>query len=149
MLTVVDEFTRECLAIHTERSLKSRDVQDTLTKIMRERDHPCYLRSDNGSEFIAHNLQQWLKSKGTGAIFITPGNPWENSKCESFNGKFRDKCLNTQWFRTLRKARVLIEMWRKEYNTFRPHRSLGYLTPAEAAVCWNSANPSNVLGAVI
>lgn len=149
MLTVVDEFTRECLAIRTERSLKSRDVQDTLAQIMRERGHPCYLRSDNGSEFIAHSLQQWLKSKGTGAIFITPGSPWENGKCESFNGKLRTECLNIQWFRTLREARVLIEIWRKEYNTFRPHRSLGYLTPAEVAACWNSANPSNVLGAVI
>ena len=134
MLTVVDEFTRECLSIRTERSLKSKDVQETLAQIMQGRGHPCYLRSDNGSVFIAHNLQQWLKSKGTGAIFITPGSPWENGKCESFNGKFRDKCLNTQWFRTLREARVR----RKEYNIFRPHRALGYQTPADAAACWDS-----------
>jgi putative transposase len=142
MLTVVDEFTRECLSIRTERSLKSRDVQEVLAQIMQERGHPCYLRSDNGSEFIAHSLQQWLKSKGTGAIFITPGSPWENGKCESFNGKFRGECLNTQWFRTLREAKVLIEMWRKEYNTFRPHQALSYQTPAEAAACWNSTNYS-------
>jgi len=149
MLTVVDEFTRECLAIRTERYLKSKDVQEVLVQIMHERGHPCYLRSDNGSEFIAHNLQQWLKSKGTGAIFIIPGNPWQNGKCESFNGKFRDECLNTQWFRTLREAKVLIVMWRKEYNTFRPHRALSYQTPAEAAACWNPTNSSNSLLEVI
>jgi putative transposase len=149
MLTVVDEFTRECLAISVKRSQKSVDVQEALAQVMCERGHPCYLRSDNGSEFIAGSLQQWLKSKGTGSIFIKPGSPWENGTCESFNGKLRDECLNTQWFRTLREAKVLIEVWRKEYNSFRPHRSLNYQTPAEFAHCWNSANPNNALGAVI
>jgi putative transposase len=149
MLTVVDEFTRECLTISVKRSQKSVDVQEALARVILERGRPCYLRSDNGSEFIARSLQEWLRSKGTGAIFITPGSPWENGKCESFNGKLRDECLNTQWFRTLREAKVLIEMWRKEYNTFRPHRALGYQTPAEFAACWNSTNPSNAMKAVI
>jgi putative transposase len=91
MLTVVDEFTRECLTIRVERSLKAKDVQDTLTAVMQERGHPCYLRSDNGSEFIEKSLQKWLKSKGTDSIFIAPGSPWQNGKCESFNGKLRDE----------------------------------------------------------
>jgi len=149
MLTVVDEFTRECLTIRVERSLKAKDVQETLAAVMKERGHPCYLRSDNGSEFIEKSLQKWLRSKGTDSIFITPGSPWENGKCESFNGKFRDECLNAQWFRTLREAKVLVEMWRKQYNTFRPHRALGYATPAEFAARWNSTNPSDSLRAVV
>lgn len=149
MLTVVDEFTRECLTIRVERSLKAKDVQETLAAVMLERGHPCYLRSDNGSEFIEKSLQQWLRSKGTDSIFIAPGSPWQNGKCESFNGKLRDECLNTQWFRTLREAKVLIEMWRKQYNNFRPHRSLGYATPLEFAVCWNSTISSDALRAVI
>ncbi len=149
MLTVVDEFTRECLAIRVGRSLKSLDVQETLAAVMLEKGHPCYLRSDNGSEFIANSLQKWLKSQGTDSIFINLGSPWENGKCESFNGKLRDECLNAQWFRTLQEAKVLIEMWRKEYNSFRPHRSLGYATPLEFAARWNSTNPSDSLRAVI
>lgn len=149
MLTVVDEFTRECLAIRVERSLKAVDVQETLAKVMLERGGPCYLRSDNGSEFIEKSLQKWLKSQGTDSIFISPGSPWENGKCESFNGKLRDECLNSQWFQTLREAKVLIEMWRKQYNSFRPHRSLGYATPLEFASRWHSTNPSDALRAVI
>lgn len=149
MLTVVDEFTRESLAIRVERSLKAKDVQETLERVMRERGHPCYLRSDNGSEFIEKSLRAWLKSKGTDSLFVDPGSPWQNGKCESFNGKFRDECLNSQWFRTLREAKVLIEMWRKKYNNFRPHRSLGYATPLEFAVLWNSTNPTEPLSAVI
>jgi putative transposase len=149
MLTVVDEFTRECLTIRVERSLKAKDVQDTLAAVMLERGQPCYLRSDNGSEFIEKSLQKWLRSKGTDSIFINPGSPWENGKCESFNGKLRDECLNAQWFRTLREAKVLIEMWRKEYNNFRPHRSLGYATPLEFVARWNSTISSDALRAVI
>ncbi len=149
MLTVVDEFTRECLTIRVERSLKAKDVQETLDAVIKERGHPCYLRSDNGSEFIEKSLQKWLKGKGIDSIFIRPGSPWENGKCESFNGKLRDECLNAQWFRTLREAKVLIEMWRKQYNNFRPHRSLGYATPLEFAARWNSTNPSDALRAVI
>ncbi len=146
---MVDEFTREAIQIHVDYSLKSQDVQQVLEKLFRERGAPCYLRSDNGSEFIEWALNKWLQSKGTESIFITPGSPWENGKCESFNGKLRDECLNAHWFRTLREARVLIEMWRAQYNSFRPHRSLGYATPLEFAAHWNSTNPSDSLRAVI
>lgn len=149
MLTVVDEFTRECLTIRVERSLKAKDVQDTLATVMLERGHPCYLRSDNCSEFIEKSLQKWLRSKGTDSIFIAPDSPWQNGKCESFNGKLRDECLNAQWFRTLREAKVLIEMRRKQYNNFRPHRALGYATPLEFAARWNSTISSDALRAVI
>jgi len=138
MLTVVDEFTRECLTIRVERSLKAKDVQDTLAKVMQERGHPCYLRSDNGSEFIEKSLQKWLRDKGIDAIFIEPGSPWQNGKCESFNGKLRDECLNATYFRTLREAKVIIEMWRNEFNTFRPHRALKLRTPAEFAQSWKA-----------
>ena len=137
MLTVVDEFTRESLAIRVERSLKAKDVQETLETIMKTRGKPCYLRSDNGSEFIEKSLREWLISQGTKSLFIDPGSPWQNGKCESFNDKFRDECLNAQWFRTLQEARVLIEMGRKEYNSFRPHRALGYATPLEYAARWD------------
>ena len=138
MLTLVDEFTRECLAISVKRSQKAVDVQEALAQVMKERGHPCYLRSDNGSEFIEKSLQKWLKEKGVAAIFIDPGSPWQNGKCESFNGKLRTECLNATYFRTLREAKVLIEMWRKEYNIFRPHRALKLRTPTEFAQSWNA-----------
>ena len=149
MLTVVDEFTRESLTIRVERSLKAVDVQETLAQVFKQRGAPCYLRSDNGSEFIEKALQKWLKEQGVDSIFITPGSPWENGKCESFNGKFRDECLNSHWFRTLREAKVLIEIWRKQYNSYRPHRSLSYATPLEFAARWNSTNPIAPLQHVI
>jgi putative transposase len=138
MLTLVDEFTRECLAISVKRSQKAVDVQETLAQVIAERGQPCYLRSDNGSEFIEKSLQKWLRDKGVASIFIEPGSPWQNGKCESFNGKLRVECLNATYFRTLREAKVLIEMWRKEYNTFRPHRALKLRTPAEFAQSWYS-----------
>jgi len=138
MLTLVDEFTRECLTISVKRSQKAVDVQEALAQVMKERGHPCYLRSDNGSEFIEKSLQKWLEEKGVASIFIEPGSPWQNGKCESFNGKLRMECLNATYFRTLREAKVIIEMWRKEYNTFRPHRALKMMTPAEFTQCWNS-----------
>jgi len=149
MLTMVDEFTRESLAIRVERSLKAKDVQETLNAVMKERGHPCYLRSDNGSEFIEKSLRAWLKDQGTDSLFIDPGSPWQNGKCESFNGKFRDECLNTQWFRTLREAKILIEIWRRQYNTFRPHRALSYQTPAEFAARCNSTDYSDSLQDVV
>ena len=149
MLTVVDEFTRESLTIHVDYSLKSTDVQAALSKVIAQRGAPCYLRSDNGSEFIEKSLQKWLKEQGVDSIFIKPGSPWQNGKCESFNGKLRDECLNAQWFRTLREARVLIEMWRKEYNTFRPHRALKFKTPSQVAEQWNATHPTVPKGAVI
>jgi putative transposase len=143
MLSVVDEFTRECLTVRVERSLKAKDVQETLETIMKDKGGPCYLRSDNGSEFVEKNLQKWLRQNNVDSIFITPGSPWENGYCESFNGKLRDECLNMHWFKTLKEAKVLIEMWRHEYNTFRPHSALRYKPPSEFAAHWNATHPSD------
>lgn len=133
LLTVLDEFTRESLAIRVERSLKSADVQMTLESLFQDWGRPLYLRSDNGSEFIARSLQGWLKQEGTKPIFIEPGSPWQNGKCESFNGRLRDECLNMEVFDSLKEAQAVIAHWRQEYNTFRPHSALDYQTPSEVA----------------
>jgi putative transposase len=149
LLSVVDEFTRQCLCLRVERSLKSENVRETLEILFKDYGKPLYLRSDNGSEFIARCLQNWLKDHGTKPLFIEPGSPWQNGKCESFNGKLRDECLNMELFDTLKEAQVVIEAWRDEYNSFRPHSALGYQTPDQFAVCWNSTNSSNPLREVI
>ena len=129
LLSVVDEYTRECLSIRVERSLKSEDVRHTLEVLFQDYGRPLYLRSDNGSEFIARCLQNCLTEHGTKPLFIEPGSPWQNGKCESFNGKLRDECLNMEWFDTLKEAQVVIEAWREQYNHFRPHSALNYQTP--------------------
>ena len=134
MLTLVDEFTRECLAIDVERGIKSGDVIDRLTEVFVERGTPDYIRSDNGPEFIAEALKKWVHGLGVDTLFIEPGSPWENGYVESFNGKLRDEMLNMEVFDTLLEAQVLVERWRIEYNTFRPHSSLGYRPPAPEAV---------------
>jgi len=149
LLSVVDEFTRQCLNIRVERSLKSEDVRQTLELLFRDYGKPLYLRSDNGSEFIARVLQGWLKEHGTRPLFIEPGSPWQNGYCESFNGKLRDECLNMELFDTLKEAQVVIEAWRDEYNGFRPHSALGYQTPDQVAACWNATHPSIPLREVI
>jgi putative transposase len=133
MLTVIDEFSRECPAIITERSLKSDDVLDCLAELFIRNGAPEYIRSDNGSEFTARVVRQWLKRLGVRTLLIEPGSPWENGYNESFNGKLRDELLNREIFYTLKEAQVLIEKWRLEYNTFRPHSSLNYLPPAPEA----------------
>jgi len=133
MLTVIDEFSRECLAIVTERSLKSDDVLECLAELFIRNGAPEYIRSDNGSEFTARVIRQWLKCLGVRTLFIEPGSPWENGYNESFNGKLRDELLNGELFYTLKEAKVLIEKWRLEYNTFRPHSSLNYRPPAPQA----------------
>ena len=133
MLTVIDEFTRECLAIRVARSLNSDDVLDCLADLMTERGVPGHIRSDNGSEFTAHIVREWLGRLDVRTLYIEPGSPWENGYNESFNGKLRDELLNGEIFYTLTEARVLIERWRWEYNHFRPHSSLGYRAPAPAA----------------
>jgi putative transposase len=137
MLTLVDEFTRECLDIPVKRSFKAEDVVETLLRVIQERGvTPLFIRSDNGSEFIAKALQTILSQVGCQSTFIEPGSPWQNGKCESFNGKFRDECLNMHAFQTLFEAKSLIRQWRNQYNQYRPHSSLGYLTPTEyAAQC--------------
>ena len=133
MLTVIDEYSRECLAIVTERNLKSDDVLDCLTEMFIRHGAPEYIRSDNGSEFTAKEVRQWLSNIGVQTLYIEPGSPWENGYIESFNGKFRDELLNGEIFYTLKEAKTLIEKWRMEYNTFRPHSSLNYRPPAPEA----------------
>jgi transposase InsO family protein len=136
MLTMVDEYTRECLAIDVERRLDSENVLERLTALFTERGTPTYIRSDNGSEFTAKAVREWLGRLDVKTLFIEPGSPWENGYNESFNGKLRDELLNGEIFYTLMEAKVLIERWRQEYNTFRPHSSLGYRPPAPEAMQW-------------
>ena len=134
ILTVLDEYSRECLAIEVERSLQSMDVLERLADLFIERGLPDYIRSDNGPEFAAKEIRTWLERLGVGTLFIEPGSPWENGYVESFNGKLRDECLNRESFATLTEAKVLIEHWRKEYNQVRPHSACGYQPPAPEAI---------------
>lgn len=134
MLSVVDEFTRECLAIDVARRLNSDDVLERLTWLFVTRGVPEHIRSDNGAEFTAKAVRQWLGRVGVKTLFIEPGSPWENGYCESFNGKLRDELLEREIFYSLKEAKVLIERWRHEYNWIRPHMSLGYVPPAPAAI---------------
>ena len=133
MLTIIDEYTRECLAIGVGRSLTRESVLDKLTELFIQRGIPEHIRSDNGSEFTAKAVQTWLKALDVKTLYITPGSPWENGYNESFNGKLRDELLNVDIFDTLYEAKVLIERWRKHYNQVRPHSSLGYKPPAPEA----------------
>ena len=130
LLTVLDEFTRECLAILVERKLRAADVLACLAELFIERGPPEHIRSDNGPEFTAEMVREWLRRVGVRTLFIEPGSPWENGYNESFNGKLRDELLNGEIFYTLREAQVVIEIWRREYNQVRPHSSLGYRPPA-------------------
>ncbi len=129
-LTVVDEFTRECLTIEVARRQTSRDVLRTLAKLMLKYGIPKHIRSDNGPEFVAKAVRAWLSRLGVGTLFIERGSPWENGYVESFNGKLRDELLDGEIFTTLQEATVLTQMWRRHYNRVRPHSSLGYLPPA-------------------
>lgn len=131
MLNLVDEFTRECLAIEIASSITSAKVRHMLERVCRERGFPAHIRSDNGSEFIADALKDWFAANGIAPVYTEPGKPWQNGKCESFNGKLRDELLNRRWFSSMWEARVVIESWRKFYNNERPHSSLGYRTPEE------------------
>ncbi len=133
MLTIVDEYTRECLAIRVDRRLNSEDVLEQLAALFVYRGTPAYLRSDNGPEFVAKAVREWLEKVGVHTLFIEPGSPWENGYVESFNGKLRDELLNGEIFCTLREAQVLIESWREEYNELRPHSSVGRRPPAPVA----------------
>jgi transposase InsO family protein len=135
-LVVVDEFTRECLAARVARRLRSEDVIDTLADLFVRRGTPEYLRSDNGSEFTAKAVRQWLGALGVRTLYIAPGSPWENGYVESFIGKMRDELLDREIFYTLAEAKVLIERWRREYNQVRPHSSLGYRPPAPETIEW-------------
>lgn len=142
MLTVVDEFTRQCLAIVTARKLKSDDVLHCLTELFTIHGPPEHIRSDNGSEFTAKAVHLWLGRIGVQTLYIEPGSPWENGYNESFNSKLRDELLNGEIFTTLREAQVLIERWRRHYNTVRPHSSLGYRPPAPETLLPPAFDPS-------
>jgi putative transposase len=130
-LTVVDEFTRECLAIDVAGGIRSARVIEVLAQLVSVHGAPRYLRSDNGPEFVATAVLRWLAAAGIDTAFIDPGKPWQNATDESFNGKFRDEYLTLNWFRNRVDARVGIEQWRRHYNEVRPHSSLAYRTPAE------------------
>ena len=133
-LNIIDEFTRECLATKVNRKLNSGDVVEELFHLLVYRDIPDYVRSDNGSEFTAKVVRNWLNRLGVKTLFIEPGSPWENGYIESFNGKMRDELLNRDIFTTLEEAKILIEQWRREYNQVRPHSSLDYRPPAPDAI---------------
>lgn len=137
-LSVLDEFTREGLGILAATSILAEDVIAFLDEIMKKRISPVFLRSDNGSEFTAEAVQIWLADKNVGPAFIPPGQPWKNGFIESFHDKFRDECLQREWFSSLLDAQVVIEEWRLHYNTQRPHSSLGYTTPANFAAQFNT-----------
>ena len=130
ILNILDEYTRECLASHVARRIRSQDVILLLADLVLKYGWPTHIRSDNGPEFIAKQLRSWLTRIGIGPLYIEPGSPWENGYCESFNGKMRDQLLNGELFYTLKEAQVIIERWRIHYNTVRPHSSLGGQPPA-------------------
>lgn len=136
MLNIIDEFTRECLAIRIDRKLNSTDVIDALSDLFILRGVPGHVRSDNGPEFIAKAMREWIVAVGAKTAFIEPGSPWENGYCESFNSKLRDELLNGEIFYSLAEAKVIIEAWRRYYNTERPHSSLGNRPPAPEAIIW-------------
>lgn len=130
ILVIIDEYTRECLSMYVSRRIRSQDVLDQLYELFLTRGTPDHIRSDNGPEFASNAVRSWLKDIGVTTLFIEPGSPWENGYVESYIGKLRDELLNAEVFDTLVEAKVLVEGWRKEYNRFRPHSSLGYRPPA-------------------
>ena len=134
LLTLVDEYTRECLSIDVARKMNSDDVLERLSWLFATRGVPDHIRSDNGPEFTAQIVRDWLERVGVKTLFIEPGSPWENGYVESFNGKLRDELLNGEIFYTVKEAQILIERWRRYYNTIRPHSALGYRPPAPEAV---------------
>jgi putative transposase len=138
MLTVLDEFTRECLGILVARSITAGEVVGFLEVLILQRGAPEHVRSDNGPEFVAETVKQWAGKAAIRIDYIEPGSPWENGHVESFHGKFRDACLNREVFGNLLEAKVLVEEWRRQYNEKRPHSSLGYQTPREFGRQFNS-----------
>ena len=134
ILTIVEEYSRECLAIVVARWLRTMEVLETLAQLFVTHGVPAHLRADNGPEFTAELIRLWLEALQVQTLFIEPGSPWENGYVESFNGKLRDELLDREIFYTLTEARILIERWRRQYNTVRPHSALGYRPPAPAAI---------------
>ena len=137
LLNVIDEYTREAIAIRVDHSITADDVVDVLDGLAAVRGAPGFVRFDNGPEFVAHAVADWCMLHGTGPLFIDPGSPWQNAWVESFNGRLRDELLNLWQFDSLLEARVIIEDWRVDYNTARPHDAHGDLTPTEFATAWN------------
>jgi putative transposase len=136
LTNIVDEFTRESLAMDVNRSSTSDDLVGVIERLVAERGAPAYLRMDNGPELTAWALREWCRLSKTATVYIEPGSPWENAYVESFNGRVRDELLNIEEFGSLTEARLVVEAWRIEYNTYRPHSSLGRFTPAEFAARW-------------
>ena len=130
-MTLIDEYTRECLDIRVARQLTSSDVLSVLSEAIEKEGAPSYIRSDNGSEFIAHQVQRWLREKNIKAIYIDPGSPWQNGFIESFHNRLRDECLNREVLLSVAEAQVLIEQWRQTYNNEHPHSRLGFQSPQE------------------
>src|SRR6185437_7265711 len=144
-LTVIDEYTRECLAIDVAGSIRSSRVIEVLSRLVSVHGAPRYLRSDNGPEFVSRAILKWLAASNINTAFIDPGKPWLNGMNESFNGKFRDECLNMQWFKNRIDAKILIEEFRRQFNEVRPHSSLGQLTPVEFKQRLLTTNPETAI----
>jgi putative transposase len=144
-LTVIDEHTRESLAIDVAASIRSGRLIEVLTKLVSEHGAPKYLRSDNGPEFVSKAVLKWLLQSNIDTALIDPGKPWQNGADESFNGKFRDECLSLEWFRNRAEAKIVIENWRRHYNEVRPHSSLSYQTPVEFKSKRSSTNPNGAI----
>ncbi len=147
LLNIIDEYTRECYTIEIKRSMGAKDVLDCLSRTMTLHGIPWFVRSDNGSEFIEAGLREWLESQGTQTLYVQPGSPWENGKCESFNGKFRDEFLNREIFTSLAQFQIQAEWWRQHYNNERPHSALNYQTPAEFGQVWERQRRPQTLSA--
>ena len=145
MMPVVDEYTRECLALEVERSITAEDVIATLARLFEERGEPRYIRSDNGPEFVATALKRWLEASGVGTLYIEPGSPWENAHAESFIGRLGDELLNREVFTSLVEAKVLVEEYREHHNERRPHSALSYRTPSEFATSCAAAGAGTEL----
>ena len=141
-LNLIDEYTKECLMILVKRKLNSVDVIDVLTDLFILRGPPAFIRSDNGPEFVAEAVRDWIAAVGSKTAYIEPGSPWENGYCESFNARFRDELLNGEIFYTLKEAQTVIEEWRRHYNTVRPHSALGYRPPAPETIVPSHQRPS-------
>lgn len=141
MLNIIDEYTREALAIRVERSITADDVTNTLDALVTLRQPPTYVRFDNGPEFVAHAINDWCKYNNTNSIYIDPGSPWQNAWIESFNGRLRDELLNAWQFDSLLEAQTIIEDWRHDYNTNRPHTAHNHQTPTEFALHWANNQP--------
>ena len=144
LLVVVDEFTRECLAIDVNRKLKGSDVNEVLRYLFSVRGEPEFIRSDNGPEFASKAVKKWLKASGVKTLFVAPGSPWENGYVESFNSKLRDELLNRELFLHIDELRYVAVRWRMDYNHYRPHSSLDYMAPAAFATTCQSSDSATL-----